>query len=550
MTSRSRKVLPALASGLLLFLATPGTPGIAILAWVALMPLLLAGRSATSPANAAWLGLGCGMTFYPLTLAWITIVLGTYGHLDWWLTVPALLLLSLYMSLFLAIFTAGCRWNDDRLPLPLFAPALWVGLDFLRAGLFSGFPWLDLGYTQFRSNPLLQTADLFGHHTVTFLIVMVNGLLVTGFIIAKELRQPTSDPPDHRRTILTAIMPAAILLAAALWYGSARQQQMIALCKNAESITVTVAQGNIPQDEKWSANFQKETVQRYLTLSETALAGKNPPDLLVWPETSLPFYPMESPFFVELVERLINQGHANLLFGAPHRLWSVPNSAPQYFNSAFLIVPADRPLSGMHLPLAASPPLGKISGRYDKQHLVPFGEYIPMRSILPALAPVVETIGDFSAGMATGPIPCKNARVGVLICFESIFPDLARDHVAKGANLLVNITNDAWFGHSNAPWQHLAMATFRAVENRRSLARAANTGVSGCFDPLGHSPQLTTIFTTGQITTRLPLLTTESVFGRFGHHFGALCLLAMLPCGVWVQRSQKTDKEKKICPQN
>ncbi|MDH4320317.1 MAG: apolipoprotein N-acyltransferase [Desulfobulbaceae bacterium] len=539
MTERHRKAVPVLASGLLLFSATPGMPGIALCAWAALVPLLLVSRAANSPANAAWLGLGCGMIFYPLTLAWITIVLGTYGHLDWWLTIPALLLLSLYMSIFLAIFTAGCRFNDDRLPLPILAPTLWVGLDYLRAGLFSGFPWLDLGYTQFRSNPILQTADLFGHHTVTFLIVMVNAMLVVLVTFYNEKSQPDDDRPDRGLRLATTLLPAALLLAAAVGYGSYRQQQVAGLCNGADEITVTVVQGDIPQDEKWSARFQRETVQRYLTLSQKALDGKIRPSLLVWPETALPFYPMESPFFVEVVDTLVNKRQANLLFGAPHRLRPAPNSDPQYFNSAFLMVPADRPLSGMNLPLAASPPYGRISGRYDKQHLVPFGEYIPLRFILPTLAPVVETIGDFTPGRATGPIACENARIGVLICFESIFPELARTHVANGANLLVNITNDAWFGHSNAPWQHLAMATFRAVENRRSLARAANTGVSGCLDPLGHSAKLSTLFTASQITARLPLLSADTIYGRFGHHFGFLCLLISLAGWIRLQSSQK-----------
>ncbi len=540
MNSPILKLLSALSSGLLLFLAMPGTPGIAFCAWIALVPLLMVSRSAASPANAAWLGLGCGMIFYSLSLSWINIVLGTFGHLDWWLSGTALLLLALYMSIYLAIFSAGCRWAAQRLPLPLFAPILWIGLDSIRARLFSGFPWLDLGYSQFQINPILQTADLFGHHTVTFLIVMVNGLLATMFILLAKQQQA----PIQRRTIVTAIMPAIILLTAAFWYGTLRQQQVSALYKQAESITVTVAQGNIPQDQKWSANFQQETVNRYLNLSEKALADKNPPSLLIWPETALPFYPMESPYFVELVDQLVSKRHTNLLFGAPHRQRPIPNSPPQYYNSAFLVIPADRPVSGMQLPLVDSPPLGHIQGRYDKQHLVPFGEYIPMRTILPFLAPVVETIGDFTPGLATGPISCENARIGVLICFESIFPELARNHVANGANLLVNITNDAWFGRSNAPWQHLSMATFRAVENRRSLARAANSGISGCLDPLGQWAQLSNLFTADQITARLPLLSTETFFNRFGHHFGSFCLWALLPCAVWIRRSRKTDQEK------
>ena len=543
MSTPFRNFSAAIASGLLLFLATPGTPGIALCGWMALVPLLLATRTSTSPANAAWLGLGSGMVFYPLSLSWITIVLGTYGHLDWWITIPALLLLSLYMSIYLAIFTAGCRWCANRLPLPLFAPILWVGLDYLRARLFSGFPWLDLGYSQFQTPLILQSADLFGHHTVTFLLVMTNGLLATIFTLIANNRATATRPLNQNRIILTTVLPAAILLAGAMSYGAIRQQQITTLCNEADQMIVTVAQGNIPQEEKWSASFQQETVIRYLSLSEQALNESYPPSLLIWPETALPFYPLESPLFAELVDQLVSKRHANLLVGAPHRQRPAPNAPPEYFNSAFLVAPADHLVSGMQLPLAQSPPRGEIKGRYDKQHLVPFGEYIPLRSILPFLAPVVQTIGDFTPGLPSRPISCENARIGVLICFESIFPELARNHVANGANLLVNITNDGWFGRSNAPWQHLSMAVFRAVENRRSLARAANTGISGCFDPLGHSARLSTLFTAEQITTRLPLLTTETIFNRYGHHFGAFCFWALLPLGALIRRIRKTDQE-------
>ena len=543
MSSPLRKFLAAITSGLLLFLSMPGTPGIAFCGWVALTPLLIASRATASPLKAAWLGLGSGMVFYPLALSWITIVLGTYGHLDWWVTIPALLLLSLYMSIYLAIFAAGCRWCGNRLPLPLFAPILWVGLDYLRAKLFSGFPWLDLGYSQYQNLLLLQNADLFGHHTVTFLLVMTSGLLATIFSLSAAKRQTTALRPEQKRIIFTTILPSIIVLTAAFGYGAYRQHQITTLCNDADQMIVSVAQGNIPQEQKWSAGAQQETVGRYFSLSEEALSESYPPSLLIWPETSLPFFPMESPLFANLVRELVSNRHANLLVGAPHRLRPAPNAPPQYFNSAFLITPSDHLITGMELPLAQSPPLGEIS-RYDKQHLVPFGEYIPLRSILPFLAPVVQTMGDFTPGLPSGPISCEKARIGVLICFESIFPELARNHVASGANLLVNITNDGWFGRSNAPWQHLSMAVFRAVENRRSLARAANTGVSGCFDPLGRSSRLSELFTTEQHTARLPLLSTETVFNRYGYHFGAFCFWILLPLGAWISRSRKTNQEK------
>jgi len=536
MHSRTKNILSAFCSGLLLFAATPGTPGLAWLAWIALVPLLRSCRTATSPGNAAWLGLAAGMTFFPLTLSWITIVLGTYGHLEWWVSGAALLLLSLYMSLFLALFTAGCRWFAPHLPLAWTAPPLWVALDMLRGKLFSGFPWLDLGYTQFHSAVPLQVADLFGHHGVTFLIVLANAMVLSGLNLVLAGPSPPPKESAPGREILTVILPAGLLLIAALFYGAWRQQQVTDLCREAETITATVVQGNIPQEQKWSPAFQRQTVNRYLALSEAALAAPQPPSLLIWPETALPFYPLESPLFVEMIDRLVHRHRVNLLVGAPHRERPTPNEPPRYFNSAFLMEPSDYPLSGMHLPLSASPPMGRIAGRYDKQHLVPFGEYIPLRTILPSLAPVVETIGDFTPGLSTGPIACQNARIGVLICFESIFPELARREARRGANLLVNITNDAWFGRSNAPWQHLSMATFRAVETRRSLARAANAGISGCIDPLGRPVSLSQLFTADTKTARLPLLTTETAFVRYGHHFPTLCLLALLPAGIWKRR--------------
>jgi apolipoprotein N-acyltransferase len=198
----------------------------------------------------------------------------------------------------------------------------------------------------------------------------------------------------------------------------------------------------------------------------------------------------------------------------------------RYYNSAFLFSPVTA-MPGV--PRALRP-----AGRYDKQHLVPFGEYIPLRTILPLPGPLVETMGDFSLGNSVAPLSCGKAQLGVLICFESIFPDLARREVDAGATLLVNITNDAWFGRSSAPWQHLAMAVLRAVENRRSLARAANTGISGFIDPAGRTQKLSPLFVPYAASARLPLLTGKTVFGRFGHNLPLACLLLLGPATALV----------------
>jgi apolipoprotein N-acyltransferase len=180
----------------------------------------------------------------------------------------------------------------------------------------------------------------------------------------------------------------------------------------------------------------------------------------------------------------------------------------EYFNGALLIGPG-----------------GQQGGQYAKQHLVPFGEYVPLRRYLPFLEPLVVSIGDFTAGTSQAPLSLGAMQLGVLICYESIFPDIARQTVAQGANLLVNLTNDAWYGRSSAPYQSMAMAVFRAVETKRTLIRAANTGISGAVDPLGRIIGETAIFTEAALIVKAPMLTEATVFSRQGHHFGAACAL-------------------------
>jgi apolipoprotein N-acyltransferase len=252
-------------------------------------------------------------------------------------------------------------------------------------------------------------------------------------------------------------------------------------------------------------------MDKYLRLTLQELA-KNSPDLVVWPETAMPFYLRESKELIRL-ETMAATGGADILTGAPYRQLSRGGKTFRYYNSAFLIDHR-----------------GVVAGRYDKEHLVPFGEYVPLKKLLFFLGPLVEATADFSPGTDLRPIPCQNTRLGVLICFESIFPDLARRLTSAGAGLLVNLTNDAWYGRSSAPWQHLSMAVFRAVENRRSLARAANTGISGFIDPLGRMRRLSPLFEEYSDCLPLPLLRTKTVYtaGR-GYLAGPACLaLALL----------------------
>ena len=524
----------ALASGLLLFFSFPGAVGLWPAAWIALVPLLLAVRSAR-PGAAARLGLLAGMVHYVSLLYWIIIVLGKYGNLPLWISIPALLLLSLYMSSYLALFCAVISrvWKQREMLVVWVGPLLWVGLDYVRSFLFSGFPWQDLGYSQYKATLLIQTADLTGHFGITFHIVLVNAvtalLLVFWFANrAAVAGEETVLTMRLQRAWFYAILPALCLILAVLGYNLLRYRQVSHVIATSPKMRLAVVQGNIEQDRKWSPAMRLETIDTYTRLSEEAAARKEgSPILLVWPETALPFPISDNPYYRRLKNSLLTKQKIWLLSGAPFYKEAADKKKQlakkvDSYNSAYLFMPG-----------------GDIAGRYDKQHLVPFGEYVPLSDYLPLPGPFVENIGNFSSGTPVSPLPGPGAAIGVLICFESIFPELAREWASSGANLLVNITNDAWFGRSSAPWQHLSMAVFRAVENRRSLARAANTGVSAIIDPLGRMAGVSPLFQPYYLVRDVPLLQAKTIYVAFGHLFGLLCLLASIPFALFMKDSRR-----------
>lgn len=526
----------ALGSGLLLFLSFPGAVGLWPFAWVALVPLIMAVRN-TGPAAAARLGLLAGMVHYVSLLYWIIIVLGKYGNLPLLVSVPALFLLALYMSGYLALFcTIMSRvWQQREILVVWLAPLLWVGLDFIRSFLFSGFPWQDLGYSQYRAILLIQTADLTGHYGITFHIVLVNSVTALLLVLWKKYRSAEETSQQIltlrlRRVWLYAVLPAVCMMLGVLAYNVLRYLQVSELVAGSTKMNIGVVQGNIEQDQKWSPAMRLQTIDIYRQLSEQALAAKNtPPVLLVWPETALPFLITDNPYYHRLKKDLIAKQKVWLLSGAPFLeeiSRGVSEQEKEYisYNSAYLFKPE-----------------GEIGGRYDKQHLVPFGEYVPFSDYFSLPGPLVENIGNFSSGKPGFPLSAAEADIGVLICFESIFPELARQWTASGANLLVNITNDAWFGRSSAPWQHLSMAVFRAVENRRSLARAANTGISAVVDPLGRLTGKSPLFQPFYLVSEVPLLQTKTIFTFAGHYFGLICLLICLPIIVYLQKNSASE---------
>jgi len=510
-----------LASAILLCAAMPGYLEWWPLLFVALTPLLAVSLY-QPPRRAGLIGLVSGFVYHVLTLHWIVVVLSRYGGLPAPVSIGAMLLLSSYMGAYTGLFCillsflTGRWWHKERSIAALVwtAPLLWIGLEYLRGKLFTGFPWLDLGYGLYRHPNLIQAADLGGHYLVGFALVLSNGFVIG--IIDRQRSAVRWNMRSERRVLLLA----GCLLIFIFGYSFLRVQVLPSLYRHGLRAEVAVVQGNIRQDEKWSPEKKKETVAIYERLSRKALSSHTI-ELLVWPETALPFYPQQDPL-VRKVQELTRRENLYLLTGAPTYLRDSREGREeiQYFNSALLFGPD-----------------GRVVDRYAKQHLVPFGEYVPLKKQLFFLAPLVENSGDFSSGTSVRPLVLGDQlRLGVLICFESIFPDIARTEVKQGANLLVNLTNDAWYGRTSAPYQSLAMTVYRAVENKRSLVRAANTGISALVDPGGRLLASSAIFTPAVLTASVPVLELSTVFVRGGYLFGPVCLALIPGLLLWRKR--------------
>lgn len=481
-------------SGLLLACAFP-LPDVTALAWIGLVPLLVVMQQRPFKS-----GFVAGLVFFAVTLYWVNIVMTTYGHLPLVISFLLYLLLACYLALFWGTATwAACRLKEFRdYPYALTLPVLWVGLEFLREFLLTGFPWATLGYTQHAWLTMIQSADLFGVYGLSYLLILFNAVLAESV-------------PALRRKLLQelpvrALVAATCLLLLNYGYGYWSLQQD--LDDRDETLQTAVIQGNIPQGLKWRPENQVSTVKIYRNLSlQARQAGAS--DLIIWPEAAMPFYFQDGGPLVKSVTRLPLQSGASLLFGSPAYLRDP--SGLRYLNSAFLLSPT-----------------AQVLGRSDKVHLVPFGEYVPLGKFLPFVNKLVTGIGDFSSG-EINPLPMQSHQAGVLICYEVIFPELAREYVRKGSDLLVNITNDAWFGESSAPWQHLAMARFRAIENRVWLARAANTGVSAFIAPSGRIVAQTGLFETAFLTEEIGLGARPGLYSHMGDLIpGAFLLISLL----------------------
>jgi apolipoprotein N-acyltransferase len=490
--------LPAFGSAALIWVTFPPLD-CGFLAWVALTPwLAMTGRSGS---RRAWLwSLLAGYALFVALLHWLRFVAP-----EGWLT------LALYCALYWPAATLLLRRLKLRgLPFALTAPVTFAAFEFIRGNFLTGFPFFFLAHTQYRWLPIVQVADLTGVYGITFLIALVNGCLADVIIecTAQDAECRAQDaecrtPFRGRRSGLVSCSIAIALVAVALGYGWNRMRAL----RPQAGPKVALVQGNVPQNLKDTPSLadQIKLVQRHVELSRAAI-GKQAA-LLIWSETIFPA-PMNVAYDEEFVARLAarpgagEEGreareYAGFLTQCREELIGTAHAVDTYMLVGSTAVTYHEPVRRYNSAYFITPQ-GLIAGRYDKIHLVIFGEYTPLTDVLPFLRVFRPAImgSDLSPGKlrqlfdlpAPGPSTSARegeARFGVTICYEDSVADLFRKFVADGADFMVNITNDGWFRNSTELDEHLAVCTFRAVENRVPIARCANTGISALIAPDG-----------------------------------------------------------------
>jgi len=479
----------AACSGVLLALSFPryGHPA---LAWIALAPLLVA-IAGVPLRRAFFLGLLTGFIYFAGTLYWITRVMAVYGDLPAWLAVVVNIALIAYLALFPAAFALAMR----RIVIGhgrgawMWSPLVWVVTELGRTHIFTGFPWVLLGYSQASVLPIAQLASLVGVYGVSMLVASVNAALAVAAV-------RRAGPQDSARRQGNDLLPLGVItvtvLVVALW-GSRRVADG-ALTREGDRIRVGMVQGNVDQGEKWDVTRARSIFQDYLRMTRQAI--DQGAAFVLWPESSTPFMFDEEPAGAEVVRGLARQSKVTLLLGSDQIERGAPN---KLYNSAFLIRDD-----------------GTTAGVYRKMHLVPFGEYVPLQSLLFFAAPLTQQVGTFSPGLAPHVLPVGGHHVSAAICYEVVYPALVRQFVVNGSELLTTITNDAWFGDTSAPYQHFAQAGMRAIEEGRYLVRAANTGISGIVDPYGRVVAETPVYRQTVLVGDARFLRTSTFYARHG----------------------------------
>lgn len=506
----------ALLSGFLIFLSFPKF-GQGAVAWVALGPLLIALHGAPG-ARAFRLGYLTGAASSLGLLYWTALVVIQFGGLSLPVGIMVMTLLCFAVALFPSLFgwmVAGFTRALGPVGL-LLAPFAWVATEILRNRTFFNFPWCLLGYSQHEQLPFIQIASVTAVYGVSFILVLASSLLAYA---AVETHAP------RRR----AAAQALILLFGATWaFGSWALAQPV---HESGRIRVGLVQAGVLQEEKWAPENAWTNLGRHLGLTEQA--ADRGARFVVWPESSVPYLFDENPAIADTLREIARRRGIYLLFGNDDVEGDRARGAYRIFVGAKMLTPA-----------------GELPFRYHKIRLVPFGEYVPMQPLLTlggrVAAKLVRQVADFTPGREATVGDVDGHRMGAFICYEAIFPDLARRFTAQGAELLVNMTNDAWYGQTSAPFQHMAMATFRAVENGTYLVRAANTGITAVVDPRGRVLEATRLFEPTVIVRDVPFVAGGTFYSRHGDVFAWACLgiSALLAVATFRGRASAASRER------
>jgi apolipoprotein N-acyltransferase len=518
-----------------------------VAAWLVPASLLLAigaaapahaglSHAVAPPGRAAMIGFACGLLAHSAVFHWIYIVTVTYGHAPILVGLMAPVLVASYIAVFPAAFAGGAAWLAGRgLASPLMLAALWTCTDHLRSFALSGFPWATLGYAQ-HANPLLMgLAPWTGVYGLSFATVL-------GASSALAWRRP--GPWGSRPGALAGFVVLAVLLVLGGSRALAPSEPV------GTSVRMAVLQGNIDQGVKWSPDWVVRTLEAYEELSRQA--AKVGARILIWPETAVPGSPDSDPELKARLAGLASELGVSLVVGAVgiDALETGSFETARLFDSAFVFGPD-----------------GTLQDRYDKTHLVPFGEYLPLRPLLGRFIRAVatgSTARDVSAGVAprhmqvialpptrrptadpsgAGQQAEPTVTAGVPICYELLFPDLVRRFVGDGAGVLMAITNDAWYGHTGAPFQFLIMTAMRSAETGVWTARAANTGVSAFIDSRGRVREQTAIFERGFLAADVPVRPAgaeDTFYVRHGDRFAAACWIGLLGvAGGWAVKKSR-----------
>ncbi len=485
------------------------------LAWVCLVPFLYVVRRSGLREAVMLAGLWGMAAAYGVT-DWLPPTIALYYEQPLWLGLSIFLAAAALMGAAdYMLFGAYYWWLGRRnhRALTISAAAAWVAAELGRARLWSGNPWGLMGYSQVglidTGSPLagiVQTADVWGVYGLSFLLVLVNLSLTETLVAAVERT-------GRRRAMLSIAVSLALVVAASL-YGDLRTSRAVAENEE-EHVMASVVQGNLDLGSRWDPSYYGRNLQAYLALTRQTVEAAEP-RLVVWPENAMTFFVADEPAYRRTISTVTEPANVELLAGAPRVRGRNP---AKYFNSAFVLSPQ-----------------GEIRAYYDKEHLLPFSEYMPLRSF-DLIQRSFGKVREFTAGDSIDPLPTVAGMAGVVICNEVMFPRIVSERVRVGADYIVNLANDSWIQDQEFAEHQFSIARLRAIENRRFLVRASTSGPSAVVDASGAIVAAAPPLSEATISARIAPLSTRSFYARFGDLFAFICLawVALSAVGTMVR---------------